>query len=250
MAVMRNLKQAARQIGICLITAIVGVAPGMSRADQYLVGIESVEYLPHYSAVGEEVYGYVRDLMDAFAEDSGYRFRYKAYPVIRLSHSLADGIVDFKYPANPNWDQHTTAKLTFSDPIVQYTDGLHVQPENLGQDVKTIAIVRGFTPEAYLSALQDNKIRISQHGSLRDVVLHVLRGRSDAAYGDRDVMKYYLTNFLHRPDALVFDSQAQYIQDNFRLATTRHPGIIAQFNNWQKNNPDRIAELKDNYGLK
>ncbi len=222
---------------------------GRARAETYVVGIENIEYMPHYSAVGEEVYGYIRDLLDAFAKDEGINFRYQAYPIIRLSRNLATGIVDFKYPANPGWIEHSGATLIYSDPVAEFTDGLSIKPENRGKPIKSIALVRGFTPQAFQKQIENGEIHVSEHDSLRDVVQHVLRGRSDAVYANKSVVKYFMANFLHKPDALIFDDQENVTRDSYRLGTIQHRKIIEKLNQWLAKNSGRIGKLKKSYGL-
>lgn len=242
-------KRAVFSFLVAFQAALLVIGHGPARADTYVIGIENIEYMPHYSSVGEEVYGYARELFDAYGDDAGIQFRYQPYPVIRLAHNLAGGIVDFKYPANPNWKQHREITVYYSDPVAQYRDGLSVRPESLGKPVKSIAIVRGFTPQAYLTAIENDQIRISEHNTLRDVVIHVLRGRSDAAYGDQHVIQYFLKNFLHKPRSLAFDPGAPFTEGNYRLATIRHREIIEDLNHWLRDNRKLVTRLKKSYGL-
>lgn len=231
------------------LVSVMGPVSNPARAETYVIGVENIEYLPHYGSVGGEIYGFGRAVLDAFGEDHGHRFRYQAYPVIRLTHNLAAGNIDFKYPASPHWNQYSETQIIYSDPIINYTDGLSVLPEKLGAPINSIALVRGFTPQAYMDAIREEKIIVSEHATLRDVVIHVLRGRSDAAYGDRDVIQYFLKNLMHQPKALVFDKSAPYVKDSFRLATTRHSQVIRDLNVWLAKNQDRISELRKTHGL-
>src|SRR3990167_2144613 len=68
----------------------------------FTVGVETLDYLPHYSVQGGEYKGFAADVLRAFAKEKGYSIQFKPYPVARLISVFVAGEVDFKYPDNAN----------------------------------------------------------------------------------------------------------------------------------------------------
>ena len=57
-----------------------------------MVGVEDLPFAPHYSLDGEGQYrGFAREVLDAFAVDSGVSLSYKALPVDQLLPALQRG---------------------------------------------------------------------------------------------------------------------------------------------------------------
>ena len=98
------------------------------RTTPLIVGVEQVDYLPHYGQDNRNQYtGFARELFDAFAQHSGYQLLYKPLPVKRLYRAfLTDLSVDFKYPDHPQWKSALKKSQPpfYSDPVVSYTDGV------------------------------------------------------------------------------------------------------------------------------
>ena len=228
---------------------ILAAQPAELRAETYLVGVENIEYMPHFSVVGSEYVGFARELLDAYANDRGHHFRYKPLPIKRLNIELIEGKIDFKYPDNPKWRGRDISKLTFSAPVFQYVEGANVPPELYGTEVRTLAIIRGFTPIPYLEGIERGLVEVTEHNSLRAAVRFVLLGRTDAVYGERHVVQYYLRHLMGKPGALVFDDSRPLARDHYHLSSATQPDMLNDFSQWLQENRHKIAVLKNSFGL-
>lgn len=121
-------------------------------AQSYVVGVEQQAFQPHFWQDEKGDYrGFAREVLDLFAQDAGIELQYKALPVDQLTAQLASGAVDFKYPDSPGWGGQAKLGKTihYSQPVVDYVDGVLVPPQQLGQGLdglKRLALVEGWTP--------------------------------------------------------------------------------------------------------
>lgn len=76
-----------------------------------------------------------------FAAEKGYQFAYVALPVKRLFVEFSNGVGDFKYPDNPQWALHIKkdAPIVYSEPVVEYVNGVMVPPDAKGTGVDAIS---------------------------------------------------------------------------------------------------------------
>lgn len=232
-----------------LLFALPGAAQADGRGTVYTVGVEDTEYLPHYSIIGHEYSGFAREVLDRFAKQNGLRFDYQAYPVKRMKMNFAKGTLDFIYPDNPDWSHYATKPVTFSDPVVQYVDGLNMKPDHIGQPIHTLATIRGFTPVGYRNAIRDGRLKLTEHDSLRDLITVVLNDRADAAYAEHRVVQHYLTHILGQPQGLVFSKDYAFQADNYHFSSIKHPSIIERFDSWLDRHRDQIGALKKRFSL-
>lgn len=231
------------------MVAGMGPLPQTAAADTFIVGVENIEYLPQYSW-GESGYGgFARELFDAFAKASGHRFEYRGFPVARLYAKFLDGEVDLKFPDNPNWatDSKAGHAVVYSDPVVDYVDGVNVRPERVGQGaeaVRTLGVLRGFTAWGWLDRIAGNKVSVQGNSSFPALLEQTIVGRVDGAYGNVAVVQHLLRSVMKQPGALVFDPKLPHVSSHYRLSTIKHPELIAEFNAWMKREAPAIAALK------
>ena len=95
-------------------------------AGTFTVGVENIDYFPHYAMRQGQYVGYARDLLDQFGLAYGHRFDYVDLPVRRLSVAFfKNHTLDFKFPDNPNWatDLRKGQKLYYSDTVIDVMEG-------------------------------------------------------------------------------------------------------------------------------
>ncbi|POZ62357.1 hypothetical protein C2I19_09325 [Chromobacterium alticapitis] len=229
-------------------------------ANSFVVGVEEIDYYPLHSYANGKFSGYGRDLLDAFAKQSGHSFIYTALPVSRLFHTfLNDNSIDFKYPDNPSWqaDLKKGKAVLYSNPVINVMEGLLVKPEKIDQlsetSIKSIVTMRGFTPWPFEQAMRqkvnDGTIRVYQEDSFRKVITLGMTGHYDAVYASPIVINYYLDEVLHKPGALVFDRRLPFESNDFSLSSIRQTDVIKQFNEFLEKNQPLIMELKRKYRL-
>ncbi|WP_197465932.1 ABC transporter substrate-binding protein [Chromobacterium sp. F49] len=246
----------ASMVTALLCTAFIGSAA----ADSFVVGVEEIDYYPLHSYANGKFSGYGRDLLDAFAKQSGHSFTYMPLPVSRLFHTfLNDNSIDFKYPDNPHWqaDMKKGKSVLYSDPVVNVSEGLLVKPEKIDQlsedSLQAIVTMRGFTPwpfdQTMRQKINNGSIRVYQEDSFGKVIALGMTGHYDAVYASPIVINYYLDVVIHKPGALVFDKKLPFESNDFSLSSIRQGEVIKQFNEFLAKNQPLVMELKKKYRL-
>ncbi len=63
---------------------------GLAQTKVYVVGVENIDYFPHFTYENGKFEGHGRAILDAFAKSQGYTFVYKAFPIKRLYKTFLD----------------------------------------------------------------------------------------------------------------------------------------------------------------
>ncbi|MGM0471899.1 MAG: substrate-binding periplasmic protein [Bacillota bacterium] len=247
---MKSLAMLIIVVMVCTLAAQLSYA---AEQKKFTVGVQNYEeYLPYSEYKNGEYKGFNRELLDMFAEAKGYEFEYRALPIKRLYHGFIAGNLDFKYPDNPYWssDLKEGKDITYSDPVVEYIDGVLVLPKNQGKgvsDLDKLGIISGFTPFTYLEQIESGEIKTYENESYQGLLKQVLYGRVDGAYSNIAVSRYYLDKYMDGKDNLVFDSSLPYTKGYRHLASIKHSGVIKEFNQFLENNQDKVKKLKEKY---
>lgn len=87
---------------------------------EFTIAVEDTEYLPIHSAKDGVFSGYVIDVLNEFAKQNKYKFKFIALPVKRLivDYLKKDSYIDFKYPDNDAWDVESKAKLPITYSVI------------------------------------------------------------------------------------------------------------------------------------
>lgn len=219
-------------------------------AKRFIIGTEDINFYPHYDFTSEQGQGFANDVFRLFAQEYGYQFSFQPLPVKRLYHEL-DNLVDFIYPDNPNWAkfQGSQQQRVFSEPLVLNWGTTLVLPQNkqieLAQ-VRTLAVIHGFTPVAWLALKPDNKFKFYEVPNAVTAINMVLRGQLDAADVEYHVARHILAR-QQQSDALVVADNLPVTRVHFHLSTIRHPQVLEQFNQFLQTHQKQIAELKAGY---
>jgi ABC-type amino acid transport substrate-binding protein len=227
--------------------------PSAALAGQtYTIGVENIQYYPMYNWGQGEYTGFSSELLTTFGQDAGYDFVFKPFPVKRLFSEFLGGKVDFKYPDNPFWRQDLKEgkNIVYSDPVLEYIDGVMVLPANKGNGLdrlKTLGTVMGFTAWDYLGLAKEGKVKISENNNLENLLKMTMAGRTDGAYANVAVARYNLSKTLNKPNGLVFDPELPHTKSNYLLSTLSHPEVIEKFNAWLAANTDKVQALKTKY---
>lgn len=223
-------------------------------AEHFVIGVEDIDYMPHYGLTDKGDYkGFARDLFDAYAADRGHQFEYRPLPVNRLFHELIDGKLDFKYPDNAYWQAEikTGRSVVYSEPVVNYIDGVMVLPENKGKtadNIRTLGTVRGFTAFEWLDRLKAHTTVLEENPNFSGLMFQALTKRVDGAYANVAVA-YNTLDGMKKTGGLVFDPGLPHTQSSYKISTIKRPDIIADFNAWMKSKPEVVAKLKAQWAV-
>ncbi len=234
--------------GVCLAAS--------AQTTTYTIGVEDLDYYPLHTTTHTNQYaGYARDVLDAFAQQHGFRFLYLPLPINRLFTVFrTEMTLDFKYPDNPNWQpaRLRDASIVYSAPLVHSEEGALVLPAHKGRaldQIKTLGTVLGFTPAPYLPAIAAKTISLSTAASFEGLLRHVMADHLDAVYINVDVAAYLLSEKLKAPSALVFDPGLPHVRSDFSLSSRQHPDVIAQFNLFLQQQRPLLQQLRAKYRI-
>ena len=220
-------------------------------AGNYVVGVESTEYLPISHVQGGNYSGYARDLLDAFAAKYGHTFTYKALPVPRLwDEFLTAKSLDLKFPDNSYWnaDAKKGITVTYSKGLVSVTEGLLVLPANKGKlagaSLSKLSTLRGFTPYPYLDSIKSSKVKVSEVNSTDAAISMAAEGHVDGAYLGVMAANYVMTEQMKKPGELVFDEKLPNSTNDFALSSISHPEIVKQMDEFLVKEKDLVAKIK------
>lgn len=235
-----------------LALLILMLFPGLLRADNYVIGIEQIDFYPHYDFSHRQKRGYFVDLIELFSEKTGHRFTFMPLPVKRLYQSASSGI-DFIYPDNPLWQQYYEPGVTktFSAPVIFTLGSTLVKPElqhiSLEQ-FHSLAVIHGFVPTKWLALKSQYKYRMVDVPDVASALGLVLKGRLDGANIEYNVAQHYLRSIAAQ-DQLVIAEQLPFTQLPFLLSTVKHPQLLAQFDQFLLEHAEQVSALKRKYQL-
>lgn len=232
-----------------LVVTVISSSFAGNQTETYTIGVENIQYLPHYTTDDSGYHGFAREILDLFAHYADVRFDYRTLPVNRLFLELVEKQIDFKYPDNPRWHADTKKGhvVVYSDTVEEYIAGAVVRPERKGLGVKNLealGAVLGFTPLPFMDFIKAGKMKLHQNRHFDSLLQQAILGRIDAVYLDINVASYQLREILKQPDALVFDPSLPYSKSFFTLSTIKHPELINVFNRFLAEKDLQIKELK------
>lgn len=233
----------------------VGLAAGPAAAGAprtLVVGVEEIDYLPAYGWQDGAYTGAARQILDAFAADSGIRMVYRPLPIKRLYAELIHHDIDLKFPDNPVWALPLKQghPLAYSAPVIRYTDGVMVpagRPAPSVADIKTLGMVAGFTPAGWQARIAAGAVAVKETARVEQAVRQVLRGLTDGAYVSVAAAHHILAD-LGRPGALVFAATLPHANGGYSLSSNSHPEVIKAFDAWLVANAGRVQAIKDRTG--
>jgi ABC-type amino acid transport substrate-binding protein len=229
---------------------------GLAQEKAYVIGVENIDYLPHYTGENNQYTGFSRVLLDAFAQKMGYHFTYTPLPLNRLFREFLGGKTDFKYLDNPDWsaDLKKDQTVYYSTPVVSAITGIMVVPENKAQPLEqfeTLGTMMGFTPTAYMKLIKEGKVKKTELAATDFTTLlnMGMLKRVDGVYIAIDVGAYHLREILKKPDALVFNPNLPYDVQKYSLSSLKYPEIINEFNEFLIKEKAFLDQLKKQHRI-
>ncbi|MBO9395942.1 transporter substrate-binding domain-containing protein [Shimia sp. R9_2] len=234
--------------------ALASLSGTASLAETLVVGVENIDYLPHYKWDGNSYTGFAADVLSAFAADEGHELQFKALPINRLMQAVVSGDVDLKYPDNAYWSAglKSGVEMHYSTVVESTVEGVMVVPENLGKPVDEIAqigTVLGFTAFSWLDRIEAGQVTLKENPNFSGLVRQALAGRIDGAYANVHVLNRVLSEMGQDEGALVFDESLPNSQADYHLSSSTRGDIVDSFNAWFAANQDTVAALKEKHGF-
>lgn len=236
-----------------IVLLISLLSTGILGKEEFTIGVQNFEdYRPYSQVVNGEYTGFNREILDLFAQQRGYSFTYIIRPPARLVSELLNGKIDCIYPSNPYWaaDIKKGYTITYSDPVVEYVDGVIVHKERAAYDIdslKVLGTITGFTPFAYLTKITSGEIRLTENPSGESLLKQLLLKRIDGAYMNIAVSNVYREKMKNQGEELLFNPRLPYTKSYRSLSTIRYPEIVTEFNSFLKENASLVDSLKKVY---
>ena len=224
----------------------------LSQAASYVIGIEEIDYYPHYDFSRGQERGYFVDLIRLFSSHSGHKFKFEPLPVKRLYHSATSGI-DLIYPDNPKWLQYIEAGVPkhYSLPVIYTLGSTLVRPEHQHIQLtqfRTLANIHGFVPTKWLALQNQYQYRIVDVPDVASALGLVLKGRLDGASIEYNVAQHYLRS-IKQQEQLVIGELLPFTQLPFLMSSVKHPQLLSEFNLFLQEKAAEVAALKRRYQL-
>ncbi|MBZ9612661.1 substrate-binding periplasmic protein [Rheinheimera maricola] len=241
-----------RYVVAIIVTLWFCVAPAAWAKTKFTIGTEDINFYPHYDFTAPDSTAFANEVLQLFAKEQGYQFSFQPLPVKRLYHEL-DNLVDFIYPDNSNWAkyQDSQASRIFSEPVIYNLGTTLVLPANKEINLtqfRTLAVIHGFTPIAWLAMRGEHKFKLYEVPNAVSALNLVLRGQLDGADVEYNVAQQILRD-QQQEGALVVASQLPMTRVSFHLSTIRHPQVLQQFNRFLLSHNEQINALKQKYQL-
>lgn len=217
------------------------------------VGVENRSYWPRYGITDEGHFsGYAQELLDAFAKDSGYQFKYVILTPDQLMAQMLSGELDLRYPDSPSW-AHTDKKgrsFTYSRALDFSVVGVNVPPARVGRhQLDTMGMLQGFKPKEFKQAIDEGSLIVYPTASIADLVTLGGEDWVDGIYADPYVVQYHLREQGFSEQALAFDYTQPHTLHNYMLSTLLEPELMMQFDRWFQRNNRRILMLRKKYAI-
>ena len=214
-------------------------------AETVKLGTEDILYFPIHgraSDFSDEFTGFAREFFDEFSTQMNVNIVYVPLPIKRIYKSLiVDQSIDLKFPDNPSWRSTYRDKnsLTYSDPIIQFTDGVLIKTPNIESNsfqLETLGCIRGFTPIPYLNQIASGELQLIEFSNTSELLLAVANDKINGAYLNIDVAAHQMKQLFNNQALLTFAKNLPFSKDYYYLSTVNEKEIIVKFNAFMKKN--------------
>ncbi|BES73776.1 hypothetical protein RE428_47940 [Marinobacter nanhaiticus D15-8W] len=243
----------ALAIGFFLWLLIL-LSPGLRAQTVYTVSVQDIDYYPLYrtSSDGGDYDGYLRDVLDAFAQQQGIHFDYRPRPIRRGAAEFLGGQLDFILPAHPQWNHIAKAgkRIHYSQPLVYFEDAILVPEEK--QDLRPgqmreLGTIHGFTPWKFAGDIDAGRLRVETARTPENLIRMALRGRVDMINLALPVARYHLEQMDPRGTLVPAAELMNIERSRYHLASMKHPEVIEAFNQYLSDPPARLTQVIEGY---
>jgi len=172
--------------------------------------------------------------INQFFEKKKQEVHFVELPIKRLYAFLLSDRIHFKFPDNPKWKKEFKSKKTFyysrklyttRDITVRHKDNFVEAPE-----IKTLGIIRGYTPEPFLKRVTNKQVRIMEVNDMKSLIGVLSKKRVDAIYVNEDIFN------AHHPSKEIFnlESVSPITETNYHLSTIHYPELLKELDSFLK----------------
>ncbi len=224
-------------------------------AEELVIGFEDLDFYPYGKPNGDEIFvGYLRAILEAFAEDRGHQLVFAVTPIKRLYLEFKEGDVDMFIPDNPAWSQpyKQGTDIYYSEVIAVALDGFAVVPgrerETIDDNIVHIGAILGFTVEPLFDDAQRELLVFDRGSRFESLFKALLLGRVDAVYCNLAAANTVLGAIDKAPDAIAWSETLPRFKSLFHISSTR-PELIEELDDWLEAHTAEVKSLKAEYGI-
>jgi len=248
-------RRSCRFLGLATLLLIAFFSSAPALAEKFFIGFEDLDFYPYGKPSVDEIYvGYLRTLLNAFAEDHGHELEFAVTPLKRLFQEFERGEIDMFVPDNPNWSQQYKEgiDLYYSDTIAVALDGFAVLPGrergDVGDEIRNIGTILGFTVEPLFDRADLERIKFDHASKFESIFRALFLERVDAVYCNLAAANRVLSKLGKEPDSVAWSPLLPQFKSDFKISST-HPEIIEEFNLWLRSHKELVAGLKEEFGI-
>ncbi len=243
---------AIRFVSVFFLISVIFV--NESVADNLRVMLHEGELPPYYFKDADTRTGIVKDVFNAFAEETGDTIEFVRCPFNRSQRKFDLGEIDIEPMSNPAWRQSAKVLGVFSKPFAVSDSIILFRADKAIADVtpqdlfgKTIGGVRGYYYPVYNPYLVDGRINTHILENENKLVQLLLAGRLDQAFMNKD-SAFYQIKEQGLKDKLVISRP----YDSLDMMIRFHPSkqdVIPRFNKAidKLMNDGTIAKIYEQY---
>lgn len=227
-------------------------------AETVELGTEDILYFPIYGRennLSDEFSGFAREFFDEFSTQMDVNIVYVPLPIKRIYKSLiVDQSIDLKFPDNPSWRStyREEISLTYSDPFIQFTDGVMIKTANIDSSsfkLEILGSIRGFTPVPYLKQIASGALQLIEFSNTSELLLAVANNKIHGAYLNIDVATHQMKQLFKNQSTLTFAKKLPFSKDYYYLSTVNEKAVILKFNAFMKKNVALKKSLLKKYNI-
>ena len=225
-----------------------------THAKEFIVGVEAVRYYPLFDFDTNDTSkaSFTKAVLTDFFESHNYQYKLLPLPIKRFDRWYVEEGIDFKFPDNVRWRNNIKLDITFSDPVVEVTAGAWVLEKNKDitrEQVSSLATILGFYPTLWVDEINSGQTKLLEESTALGVVKHLLYGNAQATNIDENVIRHHLSELGERQN-IVLNKQIHSERFYYHLSTIKYPEVIEEFNQYLKDNADRLQNLKEQFNIR
>lgn len=223
------------------------------------LGVQDINYYPLYGTYdGEDkkigkFNGLIEELLDLYNKSQkDFLLIYEVRPIKRMYEEFLgkNSNLDAIFPDNPNWstDIKQGKKLSYSLPVIDYTDGLFVLEENKNAtlaDIKVIGTLAGFSAFDYKNEIDSGKIKLEESFNTSSLIEKLAKKRVDYIYANKFIIQCKLAKLKLKN--VLFSERLPHTVSHYYLSSEKFPNLIKSFNAFLIKNKNVISKINNSY---
>lgn len=235
-----------------IFIAIISIPITVFAEQKYVVGVQNLNYFPHYDYNDKEANSLIEVLLQDFAKKENIKIKTISLPTKRLEKAFFDtGEIDVIYPANPKWYADREKNTLYSAKLVSAIGGTMALHKNRNielEEFKALAVPFGFKPVEWLALLDANTVKAIYVPDAESALKLVLSGRVTGADVELNVANHFLSQWGIENQLVLAPALPWKVVD-FHIATINSADFIQQLNEYLITYAKEVTQMKSDLGI-